>query len=103
MFLYSSISTLMMISGTGLALAYVPIRYLESNSGSTVGRIANGQQIPLPTGFSASQCSWSVSNAENLKAGSRFADQLQLMMQIELLNVVFMMNTISIKEHLELI
>ncbi|MGE2117312.1 shufflon system plasmid conjugative transfer pilus tip adhesin PilV [Escherichia coli] len=38
-----------------------------SNSGSTVitGRIANGQQIPLPTGFSASQCSWSVSNAEN--------------------------------------
>ncbi|KAA9747856.1 shufflon protein D', partial [Salmonella enterica subsp. enterica serovar Infantis] len=24
------------------------------------GRIANGQQIPLPTGFSASQCSWSV-------------------------------------------
>nr|WP_192960174.1 shufflon protein D' [Salmonella enterica]QOL60217.1 shufflon protein D' [Salmonella enterica subsp. enterica serovar Saintpaul] len=29
------------------------------------GRIANGQQIPLPTGFSASQCSWSVSNAEN--------------------------------------
>ncbi|HDJ9845117.1 TPA: shufflon protein D', partial [Escherichia coli] len=39
----------------------------KSNSGSTVitGRIANGQQIPLPTGFSASQCSWSVSNAEN--------------------------------------
>ncbi|KAA0607775.1 shufflon protein D', partial [Salmonella enterica subsp. enterica serovar Anatum] len=35
----------------------------KSNSGSTVitGRIANGQQIPLPTGFSASQCSWSVS------------------------------------------
>ncbi|MFS4334479.1 shufflon protein D', partial [Escherichia coli] len=29
----------------------------KSNSGSTVitGRIANGQQIPLPTGFSASQ------------------------------------------------
>ncbi|MGE9575056.1 shufflon protein D', partial [Escherichia coli] len=28
----------------------------KSNSGSTVitGRIANGQQIPLPTGFSAS-------------------------------------------------
>ncbi|NBJ57693.1 shufflon protein D', partial [Escherichia coli] len=25
------------------------------------GRIANGQQIPLPSGFSASQCSWSVS------------------------------------------
>lgn len=53
---------------TGLALASVPIRCLEKNaSGSTVltGRIANGQQIPLPSGFSASQCSWSVSNAEN--------------------------------------
>ncbi|MCW7003552.1 hypothetical protein NYV36_24565 [Escherichia coli] len=75
----------------------------KSNSGSTVitGRIANGQQIPLPTGLSASQCSWSVSNAENLKVGSRITlqDQLQLMMQIELLNVVFMMNTISIKGH----
>ncbi|WP_270370319.1 shufflon system plasmid conjugative transfer pilus tip adhesin PilV [Escherichia coli] len=36
-------------------------------SGSTVltGKIANGQQIPLPSGFSASQCTWSVSNAEN--------------------------------------
>ncbi|WP_225933823.1 hypothetical protein [Escherichia coli] len=79
----------------------------KSNSGSTVitGRIANGQQIPLPTGFSASQCSWSVSNAENPQVGSRITlqDQLQLMMQIELLNVVFMMNTISIKGHLELI
>ncbi|PLB70082.1 shufflon protein D', partial [Escherichia coli] len=34
----------------------------KSNSGSTVitGRIANGQQIPLPTGFSASQCSQRV-------------------------------------------
>ncbi|CAM2970558.1 hypothetical protein ESCOMM265M1_17360 [Escherichia coli] len=42
---------------------------------------------------------------KTLKAGSRITlrDQLQLMMQIELLNVVFMMNTISIKEHLELI
>ncbi|RJX82313.1 shufflon protein D', partial [Escherichia coli] len=39
----------------------------KSNSGSTVitGRIANGQQIPLPTGFSASQCSWSVSKCRN--------------------------------------
>ncbi|PVR42717.1 shufflon protein D', partial [Salmonella enterica subsp. enterica serovar Anatum] len=26
------------------------------------GKIANGQQIPLPSGFSASQCTWSVSN-----------------------------------------
>lgn len=36
---------------------------------------------------------------KTLKAGSRITlrDQLQLMMQIELLNVVFMMNTISIK------
>ncbi|ENH9809007.1 shufflon system plasmid conjugative transfer pilus tip adhesin PilV [Klebsiella pneumoniae] len=36
-------------------------------SGSTVltGKIANRQQIPLPSGFSASQCTWSVSNAEN--------------------------------------
>ncbi|MFX2834368.1 shufflon protein D', partial [Escherichia coli] len=36
-------------------------------SGNTVltGKIANGQQIPLPSGFSASQCTWSVSNAEN--------------------------------------
>ncbi|MBX0030128.1 shufflon protein D', partial [Escherichia coli] len=25
------------------------------------GRIANGQQIPLPSGFSANQCTWSVS------------------------------------------
>ncbi|KAA9861928.1 shufflon protein D', partial [Escherichia coli] len=25
------------------------------------GKIANGQQIPLPSGFSASQCTWSVS------------------------------------------
>ena len=42
---------------------------------------------------------------KTLKVGSRITllDQLQLMMQIELLNVVFMMNTISIKEHLELI
>ncbi len=43
-----------------------------------------------------------VSNADStLKAGKRqllCRDQL-LMMQIELLNVVFMMNTISIKEH----
>lgn len=36
-------------------------------AGSTVktGLIANGQQIPLPTGFSQNQCSWSVSNAQN--------------------------------------
>ena len=36
---------------------------------------------------------------KTLKVGSRITlqDQLQLMMQIELLNVVFMMNTISIK------
>ena len=42
---------------------------------------------------------------KTLKVGSRITlqDQLQLMMQIELLNVVFMMNTISIKGHLELI
>ena len=42
---------------------------------------------------------------KTLKAGSRITlrDQLQLMMQIELLNVVFMMNTISIKGNLELI
>ena len=42
---------------------------------------------------------------KTLTAGSRITlrDQLQLMMQIELLNVVFMMNTISIKGHLELI
>ncbi|RWX00312.1 shufflon protein D', partial [Escherichia coli] len=26
------------------------------------GRIANGQQIPLPTGFPASQCTCSVRN-----------------------------------------
>ncbi len=34
---------------------------------------------------------------KTLKVGSRITlqDQLQLMMQIELLNVVFMMNTIS--------
>lgn len=40
---------------------------------------------------------------KTLKVGSRITlqDQLQLMMQIELLNVVFMMNTISIKGHLE--
>ncbi|SUF40216.1 Uncharacterised protein [Salmonella enterica] len=37
---------------------------------------------------------------KTLKVGSRITlqDQLQLMMQIELLNVVFMMNTISIKD-----
>ena len=42
---------------------------------------------------------------KTLKVGSRITllDQLQLMMQIELLNVVFMMNTISIKGYLELI
>ncbi len=42
---------------------------------------------------------------KTLKVGSRITlqDQLQLMMQIELLNVVFMMNTISTKGHLELI
>ncbi len=42
---------------------------------------------------------------KTLKVGSRITllDQLQLMMQIELLSVVFMMNTISIKGHLELI
>ncbi len=42
---------------------------------------------------------------KTLKVGSRITlqDQLQLMMQIELLNVVFMMNTISIKGHSELI
>ncbi|WP_252369792.1 shufflon system plasmid conjugative transfer pilus tip adhesin PilV [Escherichia coli] len=37
------------------------------NIGSTVltGLIGNGQQIPLPTGFSQNQCTWSVSNSEN--------------------------------------
>ncbi|ENU1647803.1 shufflon protein D', partial [Salmonella enterica] len=36
-------------------------------AGSTVltGLIGNGQQIPLPTGFSQNQCTWSVSNSEN--------------------------------------
>ncbi|EEY8151421.1 shufflon system plasmid conjugative transfer pilus tip adhesin PilV [Escherichia coli] len=36
-------------------------------SGSTVltGKIANGERLPLPSGFYASQCTWSVSNAEN--------------------------------------
>ncbi|ECA1876159.1 shufflon system plasmid conjugative transfer pilus tip adhesin PilV [Salmonella enterica subsp. enterica serovar Napoli] len=36
-------------------------------AGSTVktGLIANGQQIPMPPGFSQNQCSWSVSNAQN--------------------------------------
>ncbi len=36
-------------------------------SGSTVltGKIANGERLPLPSGFSANQCTWSVSNAEN--------------------------------------
>ncbi|EDW0699402.1 shufflon protein D' [Salmonella enterica subsp. enterica] len=29
------------------------------------GLIANGQQIPLPPGFSQNQCTWSVSNAQN--------------------------------------
>ncbi len=35
--------------------------------GSTVitGKIANGQQIPLPYGYSPNQCQWSVSNSEN--------------------------------------
>ncbi|MCK3627275.1 shufflon system plasmid conjugative transfer pilus tip adhesin PilV [Escherichia coli] len=52
---------------TGAILSCQSGTWRKSNSGSTVitGRIANGQQIPLPTGFSASQCSWSVSNAEN--------------------------------------
>ena len=42
---------------------------------------------------------------KTLKVGSRITllDQLQLMTQLALLNVVFMMNTISIKGHLELI
>ncbi len=42
---------------------------------------------------------------KTLQVGSRITlqDQLQLMMQIELLNVVFMMNTISIRDILELI
>ncbi|HIA5805006.1 TPA: shufflon system plasmid conjugative transfer pilus tip adhesin PilV [Escherichia coli] len=37
------------------------------NAGSTVltGLIGNAQQIPLPTGFSQNQCTWSVSNSEN--------------------------------------
>ncbi|EQC2559324.1 shufflon system plasmid conjugative transfer pilus tip adhesin PilV [Escherichia coli] len=40
-------------------------------SGSTVltGKIANGERLPLPSGFSASQCTWSVSNAENPHGG----------------------------------
>ncbi|ENY0982167.1 TPA: shufflon system plasmid conjugative transfer pilus tip adhesin PilV [Escherichia coli] len=54
-------------TSTGAILSCQSGTWRKSNSGSTVitGRIANGQQIPLPTGFSASQCSWSVSNAEN--------------------------------------
>lgn len=39
----------------------------RKNGGSTVltGYLANGQQIPLPTGFTQNQCTWSVSNSEN--------------------------------------
>jgi len=39
----------------------------KKSGGSTVltGLVANGQQIPLPGGFSQNQCSWSVSNSEN--------------------------------------
>ncbi|ENT3637908.1 shufflon system plasmid conjugative transfer pilus tip adhesin PilV [Salmonella enterica] len=39
----------------------------QKTGGSTVltGLIANGQQIPLPPGFSQNQCTWSVSNAQN--------------------------------------
>ncbi|HIB1392887.1 TPA: shufflon system plasmid conjugative transfer pilus tip adhesin PilV [Salmonella enterica subsp. enterica serovar Muenchen] len=39
----------------------------QNTGGSTVltGLIANGQQIPLPPGFSQNQCTWSVSNSEN--------------------------------------
>lgn len=39
----------------------------QNTGGSTVltGQIANGQQIPLPPGFSQNQCTWSVSNSEN--------------------------------------
>ncbi|EHO03576.1 shufflon system plasmid conjugative transfer pilus tip adhesin PilV, partial [Escherichia coli] len=52
---------------TGATLSCQSGAWKKNASGSTVltGRIANGQQIPLPSGFSASQCSWSVSNAEN--------------------------------------
>ncbi|HDJ8909572.1 TPA: shufflon system plasmid conjugative transfer pilus tip adhesin PilV [Escherichia coli] len=52
---------------TGATLSCQSGIWKKNASGSTVltGRIANGQQIPLPSGFSASQCSWSVSNAEN--------------------------------------
>lgn len=39
----------------------------RKSGGSTVltGYVANGQQIPLPSGFTQSQCTWSVSNSEN--------------------------------------
>ena len=39
----------------------------RKGGGSTVltGLIGNGQQIPLPGGFSQNQCQWSVSNSEN--------------------------------------
>ncbi|EJN3057276.1 shufflon system plasmid conjugative transfer pilus tip adhesin PilV [Salmonella enterica] len=39
----------------------------QKTGGSTVltGLIANGQQIPLPPGFSQNQCTWSVSSAQN--------------------------------------
>ncbi|EAR5852525.1 shufflon system plasmid conjugative transfer pilus tip adhesin PilV [Salmonella enterica] len=52
---------------TGATLSCQSGLWKKNSSGSTVltGRIANGQQIPLPSGFSANQCTWSVSNAEN--------------------------------------
>ncbi|EPY2761717.1 shufflon protein D' [Escherichia coli] len=52
---------------TGLALASCQSGLWQRVSGSTVltGKIANGERLPLPSGFYASQCTWSVSNAEN--------------------------------------
>ncbi|EFB5903749.1 shufflon system plasmid conjugative transfer pilus tip adhesin PilV [Escherichia coli] len=54
-------------TSTGAILSCQSGVWKKNSSGSTVltGRIANGQQIPLPSGFSANQCTWSVSNAEN--------------------------------------
>lgn len=52
---------------TGLARGQCQSGLWQRVSGSTVltGKIANGERLPLPSGFSASQCTWSVSNAEN--------------------------------------
>lgn len=39
----------------------------KRQGGSTVitGQILNGQQVPLPSGFTQNQCTWSVSNSQN--------------------------------------